>query len=504
MPGSRRSGACANVRAELECLGTLPGAALNGSINYLLNVLANGASRVLGMGAGFFCFVLFARVLGSEALGQLAFVMAFVMIAGNVADFGTNTALAKSLAEHRERDPSAWFGNYLLVRAALAALTVVLGVLVSCIVGGELLDALLLGCLATPFMAARFFESLFQIYERPQYSVYTALMLGVCQVALASGFLLLGAGLTGYMIAFATSQLIYFVFALWLSRSLVIPRMSWRPEFSAALFRLAMPMGVSALAMAMYSRADVFLLTHWRSTEEVGLYNASYRLLDLSIAVAVTVALPLVPILTRRLQHSREDARVLSSELMGFAATALLPVAILTAALADVILAVVYGVAFTPSVPVLHIFAWLFMATGYSMIASSINLAAGNMRYNYWLYPLAGAVNIGINCYLIPRHGIVGAALATGASTLVIVVGVLWNVHRSVGNIHRAGPWLKLLFCGMVLHLGVQWARDAAPAGPPALIAVCGIVVYASLAWMLGLVPTDRLRELLAARRALR
>ena len=477
---------------------------MNDSANYLLNVLAQGVSRVLGMGAGFFCFVLFARVLGSEALGELAFVMAFVMIAGNVADFGTNSALAKSLVEHRERDPGLWLGNFLLVRAALAALTITLGVLVSVVVGGNLLDAMLVGCVATPFMAARFFESLFQIFERPQYSVYAAFVLGGCQVALCAGSLLLGVGLTGYVVAFAASQIIYFLFALTLSRSLVVPRWSWQPEFSAALFKLATPMGVSALAMAVYSRADVFMLTYWRSSAEVGLYNASYRLLDLSIAIAVTAALPLIPILTQRIQSSREDARVLCTELMSFVATALLPVAILTSSLATEILLLVYGAEFTASAPVLSIFAWLFLTTGYWLIASSINLAAGNMRYNYALSAVAALVNIGISAVLIPRHGTVGAAIGTAASTLVTLMVVMWNVRRSVGDIHRVDLWLKLLICGLSLHLTVEWAQSTAPGIPPFLSAACGLALYGALTWYFGLIPLGRLREVLAARRALR
>ncbi len=477
---------------------------MSGSVNYLLNVLAQGVSRVLGMGAGFFCFVLFARVLGSEALGELAFVMAFVTIAGNIADFGTNSALAKSLVENRERDPGIWLGNFLLVRAALAALTVVLGVLVSLLAGGKLLEAMLVGCVATPFMAARFFESLFQIFERPQYSVYAALVLGGCQVALCAGSLLLGVGLTGYVVAFAVSQIIYFLFALALSRSLVQPRWSWRPEFSAALFKLATPMGVSALAMAVYSRADVFMLTYWRTSQEVGLYNASYRLLDLSIAIAVTAALPLIPILTQRLRSSREDARVLCTELMSFVAAALLPVAILTSTLATEILLLVYGAEFTASAPVLRIFAWLFLTTGYWLIASSINLAAGNMRYNYVLSAVAALVNIGISAVLIPRHGTVGAAIGTAASTSITLLVVMWNVSRSVGNIHRIDLWLKLLLCGLILHLAVEWAQSAAPATHPFLIAACGLALYGALAWYFGLIPVGRLREVLVARRAFR
>lgn len=454
------------------------------------------------MGAGFICFVLFARGLGSEALGQLAFVMAFVWIAGNIADFGTNSALAKSLAEHRDHDRAVWFGNFLLVRAGLALLTLIVGTLASVLFGAEHLQAMLLGCAATPFMAARFFESLFQIFERPQYSLYTALVLGSCQIALCATFLWLGAGLNGYMVAFTLSQLIYFSFALLLSRRLVIPRFNWRPELTTALLRLALPMGVSALAIALYSRADVFILTYLRSSAEVGRYNAAYRLLDLSTAVAVTAALPLIPILARRMLQSREEARILCTELMVFAATALLPVAVLTACLADVIMQLVYGATFVTAAPVLRVFAWLFMASGYSLMASSINLAAGNMRYNYWLAPLAGAINIGLDVYLIPGHGIMGAAVGTAAGIVLTLAVVMWNVHHSVGNIQRPSAWFKLALCGALLYLAVHSTRVVAPSIHPLLLAAAGGLLYAGLAWMLGLVPVARLREVLAARRA--
>lgn len=473
---------------------------MNTSVSYLVNVFANGASRALGMGAGFFCFVMFARVLGSEALGQLAFVMAFTMIAGNVADFGTNTALAGSLAEHRDRDAAAWFGNYLLVRLGLAAVMLMLAVPFSLLSGDELRHALLLGCIATPFMAARFFESLFQIFERPQYAVYSALVLGICQIALCSAALLSGSGLHGYLFAFAVSQGIYFVVALRFSRSLLIPRLTWRSDYSNALLRLAMPMGFSALAMAIYSRADVFLLTHWLSSEAVGQYNAAYRLLDLGVAVAVTVALPLVPILARRVKADAQEARELCTEVLQLAATALLPAAILMTCLADVIVALIYGAEFAPAVPVLRIFAWLFVLGTYSLVASSINVAAGNMRYNYWLYPLAGVCNLAANVILIPEHGIIGAAVAAAISTCVTLCGVLWAVHGSVGRVHRGTTCLKLLLLGVAMHLYMQWLRGALPAPNAGLVAVTALALYTLFAWFFGMLPVARARALLAAR----
>ncbi len=456
------------------------------------------------MGAGFFCFVLFARLLGSDPLGKLAFVMAFVTIAGNVADFGTNSALAKVLAEHRDRDPARWFGNFLLIRAAFAALTIVLCTGMSLLIGGELLGAMLIGSLATPFMAARFFESLFQILGRPQYSVYTALVLGVAQIGLCTGALLSGSGLLGYVAAFAVCQMLYFLFALWLSRRLVRPHFAWNREYSRALFRLAMPMGVSALALTLSNRTDVFMLSYWRSSEEVGLYNAAFRLLDLGIALAVTVSLPLVPILTHSLRRDREATRILCMEIMDFVLAAVLPVAIVTSAMSADALTLVYGSRFAAAAPVLGLLAWQFGLTVYWMMASTINLAAGNMGYNYGLSVAAAAVSVGTNALMIPRFGIIGAAVGVGTSTLLITVVVLWNVRRSVGSIQRASTWMRLASCGLGLHLLILLAREMWPGAHFLLVATASSAIYATFAFALGLIPLNRLRQLTNLRRVLR
>lgn len=476
---------------------------MSGAANYFVNVVAHGLSRVLGMGAGFFCFVLFARMLGTEALGRLAFVMAFVTIAGNIADFGTNSALAKDLAEHRDRDPAHWFGNFLLIRVLLAGLTIALCAAVGLLIGGELLPALLLGSLATPFMAARFFDSLFQIFGRPHYSVITALVLGVTQIGLCAGALLAGAGLLGYVAAFTACQVLYFVLALSLSGRLVKPRLAWHGEHTRALFRIATPMGVSALLMTVSSRADVFMLSYWRSSEEVGLYNAAYRLLDLGIALAVTVSLPLVPILTRSLRQDREATRSLCVEIMGFVLAALLPVAIVASSLAGDLLTLLYGPRFAAAAPVLATFAWQFMLTVYWMVASTINLAAGNMGYNYGLSLAAALVTIGTNALLIPRMGITGAALGVSAGTVLTTLVVLWNVRRSVGSIQRVSIWLRLVIAAASLHLLLGWVLDAWPQAHVLVVCSGAALVYLVLAFALGLVPIDRLRQLAHLRRSM-
>ncbi len=91
---------------------------------------AQASSRLLYLIAAAFVFVVLARLLGPEQLGQYAWATSFLAIAMALADGGMSPVLARDLVRMGGRR-DAWFANFLAVRLALGTLVALGGIVVA-------------------------------------------------------------------------------------------------------------------------------------------------------------------------------------------------------------------------------------------------------------------------------------------------------------------------------------------------------------------------------------
>lgn len=454
--------------------------------DYLSNVIAQGISRALSMGAAFASFVLFARVLGTDQLGELAFLMAFVLLTGVVAEFGTTAALSKDLAQAKDRDPQTYFGNYLVLRTILAAVAILIAIPFAVWVRPDLTDLLLVTCVAIPFVGARMFETVYQIYERPRYAIYSALFLGITQFSVAALLLLVfKVGLRGYIYGFVVVQVAYFLVSFILALKLVRPRFRIQPQMLRDIIALAAPMGMWSIFNGISTRADIFMLSYWRTTHEVGIYNAAYRLLDLATAVAATVAVPLVPVLTRKFGTDPQGMRTASARVFELTVLLSLPIPLILSFEAEPLLVLLYGEEFSESASALKVFTWLFVLLGCIYVGSAINLAAGNIQHAWWNAAIAAALNVGSNLYFIPRYGVVGAAFSSALSTTFMLVVSQLYVRVSVGNIFVPTKWVRILIAALIPYSYLLLTPD----GNSARRVLIAGLIYVAAVLLLRLLP---------------
>lgn len=421
---------------------------------YFLNVIAQGLSRAVSMGAAFVALVLFARVLGTDAFGRLAFLMAFVMLAGVLAELGTTGALAKGLAEEKERDPKTYLGNYLVLRAILAGIAILVAIPIAILVRPDMIELLLISSIAIPFIGGRVFETVYQIYGRPLYSVYTSIFLGIAQISAAVILLLVyEAELKGYMYGFVAVQFAYFLLTVFFLLQLVAPRFKIQKQTLRNIIVLAAPMGIWSIFNAISTRADIFMLSYLRTTNEVGIYNAAYRLLDLGTAVAATLAVPLVPVLSRKFGSDPKAMRTTAARAFEVTMICTLPVPLLLLFVASPLVEFIYGEAFRESAKILPVFGWLFSVLVLIYVGSAINLSADNIRHASWNAAIAAVLNIAANLYLIPRYGVLGAAWSSVTSTVFMLVVTLVYVRISVGNVFVFSKWLRIIIAALIAYL---------------------------------------------------
>jgi O-antigen/teichoic acid export membrane protein len=158
-----------------------------------------------------------------------------------------------------------------------------------------------------------------------------------------------------------------------------------------------------------------------------------------------------------------------------------------------------WGVARDQAADVLRVVALAsFMYSIYFMVSSVVFLTRRTA-----LLPLltvsAGAANVALNLFLIPRIGIMGAAWSTVVGYTILAVGTA--IYAARGYPLR----LDLARLGILAAagIGVGWlTRTLLPAEPGIGILAAHVVAigaFAVLAWLLLRAPVSRLRKLVAA-----
>jgi O-antigen/teichoic acid export membrane protein len=235
---------------------------------------------------------------------------------------------------------------------------------------------------------------------------------------------------------------------LWVVVSLVIGEiagaalvlaMTWQsvrpvPRFDFAIWRqiisMSLPLSGNSVLSAILQRVDMIMLQKMSPTAEIGLarvahYGSAYRVPNLSERVPIlmmgTVFPMMVSFATTDLAALR---RLYWKTLMHLAAVALPMVAVVSIA-APYVVGAWLGAEYEAVVPLMRILIWASALLYVALPPAYLLIALRRQRINFWLMIPATVLNIGLNLFLIPEHGAIGAAWANVASYGFLAIGYL-------------------------------------------------------------------------------
>jgi len=384
------------------------------------------------------------RALGPEARGIFVLIITFVSVVVTVGTLGLPNANTVFVAQRRHtlgtlhaNSMGAALGLgglvlllYAILRPALSA-SILLGVPVAYVVWG---------ISQTPLL---FYENFWSGLAIGAGSVgrYNVLLLGKTAAAtlLVMGLFALDALDVASMLAVWTATNVAgVVWMVWILRGLADDplRPSWAAFRDALQFGLRVHLG--GIATITWQRFDSFLLNATHGPAAVGQY---------SLAVALTEGLwrvvgPVVNAIQQPVASAgREDACALTQRVLRHVVSVLLVLGGGLGLCAPWLIPMLYGPAFAPAVPAVQILLIGTIGVGLAMVTSVFFVGVldrgGLLSILAWLN---AAVNIGLCVVLIPKHGILGAAWASGITYVFGVAIVLILFHRLT-----ASRWADML-----------------------------------------------------------
>jgi O-antigen/teichoic acid export membrane protein len=402
-----------------------------------LRIVLKGLADAAGKAAMLVITVVAARRRKTDTFAILAFAMATGWLLGVATDAGLSMYLARETAREPRRGRHFVF-EIVSLRAGLAFLGATIGVVVTpslvprhwrmqfvLIVAAQLCGAVL-------ETIAHYFRGLQRSeIESAIHAAYRLAMLTLALFVLWQwrrlDYLAIAMLIPG-VVAIAVSLIV----ALRLSIRLT-PDTTGPPSgglTAATFFKDVFPLGAAVLISALYFRIDVYFIQQWHGFQPVGGYNAAFRLVEalrLLPAAVMAVTFPLL-VQSRDINLVRRIGFMLA-----IAGGAL---ALVCAAGAPAIMPLVYGAQYAYAVPA---FAVLSLALPLFFLNYALThqvIGWDGHREYLAIVTMALAGNIAANIVLVPERGLVGAAIATVITEVIVTAGCLFAL-RHEGSARR-------------------------------------------------------------------
>ncbi|MEM8711077.1 MAG: oligosaccharide flippase family protein [Planctomycetota bacterium] len=384
--------------------------------------------RLVGSACTFVTLYVLAQTLDGDGFGRLTFWISAFLVLDGIVDFGTGaTALQRISAQPGET--AAVLRTARRARAAMALI----------VVAGVAATGLALEGSDAPFLMVAALYQLSHVLElstlgwrdRIAWRSPVLVRAGAATCSLAAVLLVLASGERrplAFLVAIAFGSTLG-NFALHHFGRRGLPSTHGVTPAPLGPFLVAsIPMGAAAVCQQLYFHVDnVFVRTECGDTA-VGHYGVAVRIMSLAIMGGVFAASAAQPWLTR----AHMERQLLRATLRLTLVTGLLGAAIASVgwALRAQLLGV-FGDEFREASPAL---AWLFGAgfavhLGAPLLTAVV--AAGRGRSVLVAAATGLLLNVAGNAWLVPEHGMRGAAITTFATELWIVVAALGALLRA-------------------------------------------------------------------------
>jgi O-antigen/teichoic acid export membrane protein len=441
-----------------------------------------GKAVVLALGA--VSIAVLTRYLGPRDYGRLTLALMYMQLFAVLADVGIYTTVVREIS----RDPSRTaqlVGNALTLRLLLSIAMIALGAGVSLLLPYERDVRLAILLAGGPLLFGMLTSSLVTVLQsrlRMGRAVVGEVVGRACALGLTVLVAVLDLGFFAVLGAAAGGALANLFITWLLTRGLVSLRWRAEPAVWRPLLAASVPLGLALAINEIYFRADAVIISLSQPYEQVGLYTLAVRILEFALALGAIFLTTVFPLLSEAVAHDEPRARrviQVSTDALVIAAAPLVAGGLV---LSPQLVELAAGTDFADAADPLRILlvagalSWVNGVFGFALVAKRRQAAA------LWLNLTALTFNVVLNLLLVPRYGIVVAAVVTVGSELVILAGSYPLMRRHFRFFPSPGTLLPSLAAAAAMG-GVLWAlRDASLA----VLLPLGTALYAALLYAIS------------------
>jgi O-antigen/teichoic acid export membrane protein len=378
---------------------------------------------------GFFVTAFVARYLGPNQYGELAFVLAYLVMFQSFSVFGLDGIIVRDIALNRH-SPGEILGSALAVRICAGVFCWCTAILIMAVSYGlesrNVILVILLGA-SLVCQAADTVDLWFQSQTQSRLTVVAKLIAYSLANILKIAFVIFKMPLIAFAAIIAMESIFVAISLYFVYKRFPSPlRWKIKLEILKSLIKEGAPFMAAGFSIAIYTRIDQLMIKDLLGNHELGVYAAVLPLATIWQFLPSTLVLSIAPFLATKKMESNAEYLICLQKVFQFFSLMGWIVCIPIALLSGVAVKIIYGDQYLSGglVLAIYVFTNLFINLG---IVQGMWIV--NERFGYLsLYKtIIGAIfSIGGNYFLIPVFGIIGAAFS--ALLAQFVSAVLSNI----------------------------------------------------------------------------
>ncbi|GEM_PF-5224503 len=367
--------------------------------------------------------IVLARHFGAEAFGQYAIALTITTVAVIFTDLGFEQELVRRVSRNNEVLYSS-FGAIIAILFPLITIVLISTILLTAISDYSIDVFHLVVILSLWWFFTRFqvsFQALMQaILRADRAAVVQAISLGLLVATL---MILMAADHSVKEIATAQAAVAAITVGIWIfvTRNILF-KTSVDKSTVKSLLKGASQFALQNAAWTLYFHVDTLILSYFVSEAEVGIYTAIFRLIFVLYIVPNEFVRSASPALYQKFSESRHIFFDLSSTLTTLMCLMAFPAVTIILLYADTIVPFIFGQDFVAGVDVAKILAVAVLCRFMTFGMLETLTTSDNQWKRVFLQQVTLFINIGLNFWLIPTMGILGAAYATSASEAILLL----------------------------------------------------------------------------------
>ncbi|HRH33198.1 MAG TPA: flippase [bacterium] len=426
------------------------------------NTIIQVGNKIITTGINLAIIALITRYLGKYGFGQYTTALTFVVFFSMAADLGL-TLVTTQLISRPGAHISAVMSNLFAFRAVSAFLIIGLAPLVVLLLPYDAVVKQGVGIAALAmyfFLLCQIFVSLFQKELRTDRIAIAEIISRLLILVLTIWAIATNAGVIGLLWTLTVGNVVSFLFHYLFSRRYVKTSFRFDKKVWIDIISRSWPLIITIVLNLVYLKADILILSFFKSQADVGLYGAAYRVVDVLVTIPFMIGGTILPIFAARwLSNDRENFKRIWQRVFDVSAIIAWPLVIGGFVLAQPIMNLISGPGFEPAGSILKI---LIIAVGFIFFSSFFSytmVSFDHQRKLIFAYLLTAATSLILYLILIPKFSYYAAAWVTVYSELLISI-LAWWVVRRYSQLHLSfkrfsKALLSALLMGLVLNLFV-------------------------------------------------
>ena len=409
--------------------------------------------KIAQMCINLFVGLLTARYLGPSNYGVINYGSAYTAFFLNLCTLGINSVLVKEFVDYPNEEGKI-IGTTLGLKGVASGLSAISIMLISSFIDANEPTTILVVALCSIGLVFNILDTFNYWFQSKLQSKVTAMasLIAFAVTAAYKVYLMVTDKSVVYF-AFATSidymcigVLLILVYNRYKGSKLCF---SW--EYGKKLLKSSTPFIIPGLMVAIYGQTDKMMLKQMISDAEIGYYSTAVSICTMWCFILSAIIDSMYPIIMEAYNENKNNFIHKNKILYAIIFYCCILVSVFITVFAKVIVKILYGNAYLPTVNPLRIITW-YTAFSYLGLARNAWIVCENkQKYLTPVYASAALANVILNLIFIPLYGASGAAAASLIAQILTTIVVPFMIPALKEN--------SKLMIEAILFKGV-WKRE--------------------------------------------